>query len=246
MTQTEAQPPQPPQSSPPSQPPAAPHPAGEELPGEEARARLAPLTAEVAADPGRVATLFPAVARRVARGPGDPGDPDGLLSWRLEDRARVAVLAAAARAWCERGEPHRVAEATAALYRYGDADEKRAVLRALDVLDRPGGPGGIGEAGLPLVTDALRSNDPRLIAAALGPYAARRLDAAAWRHGVLKCLFTGVPLAAVAGLADRADAELARMAADYVRERQAAGRDVPPDAERLLALPSPGGPQKED
>jgi hypothetical protein len=186
-----------------------------------ARERLAALTAEVRADPARIGVLFPAVARRVARGPADPADPGGLLTPRLEDAARVALLRAAAPDAAE----------LAALYRHGDADEKRAVLRALPELALDP-----ADAALPLVADALRTNDPRLIAAALGPYAARHLDNAAWRQGVLKCLFTGVPLDAVAALAERAagDPELARMAADYRDERLAAGRPVPPDVSKLL------------
>ncbi|SFB92370.1 EboA domain-containing protein [Streptomyces aidingensis] len=212
----------------------------------------AALLAEVRAAPERIGVLFPAVARVAGRGPvrpadrddpADPADPDGLLAPRIEDRARVALLLAAARA--ARWPAARLAEETAALYRFGDADEKRAVLHALDPLDRPDGRAGegaepgaepLGDAGLPLVADALRTNDPRLLAAALGPYAARRLPAPAWRQAVLKCLFTGVPLAAVAGWEGRADGELARMVADYAAERQAAGRSVPPDARRILAL----------
>jgi hypothetical protein len=73
-----------------------------------------------------------------------------------------------------------------------------------------------------------------LVAAALGPFAAAHLDPHTWRHGVLKCLFTGVPLAAVHDLDRRADDELRRMTADYATEREAAGRPVPDDALRLL------------
>ncbi|MFJ6939989.1 EboA domain-containing protein [Streptomyces sp. NPDC101132] len=118
------------------------------------------------------------------------------------------------------------------LYRQGTAAERRAVLRALSYL-------GLDPAhGVPLVEDALRANDTRLVAAAVGPYAARHLPAHAWRHAVLKCLFTGVPLARVAALADRArgDAELARMLTDYAAERTAAGRTVPADLRRAQAL----------
>ncbi|WP_193475535.1 EboA domain-containing protein, partial [Streptomyces griseomycini] len=95
-----------------------------------------------------------------------------------------------------------------------------------------------GPEALPLVEDALRTNDTRLLAAALGPYAARHLDAHAWRHAVLKCLFTGVGLDRVADLARRArgDGELARMLTDYAAERTAAGRPVPEDLHRVLAL----------
>jgi hypothetical protein len=186
-----------------------------------ARERLARLADEVRADPSRIAVLFPAVARRVARGPADPADPDGLLTPRLEDAARAELLRAAA--------PD--ADELADLYRYGDADEKRAVLRALPALTLDP-----ADAAVPLLADALRTNDPRLIAAALGPYAARHLGAPAWRDGVLKCLSTGVPLDAVAALAERAatDPELARMAAAFRDERLAAGRPVPPDVRRLL------------
>nr|WP_238424347.1 EboA domain-containing protein [Micromonospora parastrephiae] len=72
-----------------------------------------------------------------------------------------------------------------------------------------------------------------MVAAALGPYA-RHLDAAAWRQAVLKCVFSGVPLAAVADLDSRADSELAAMLAALAAERHAAGRELPADATDLL------------
>ncbi|KOV72360.1 sugar phosphate isomerase [Streptomyces sp. NRRL WC-3723] len=117
------------------------------------------------------------------------------------------------------------------VYRQGTAAERRAVLLALPHLVP-------GPDALPLVEDALRTNDTRLLAAAVGPYAARHLDAHGWRQAVLKCLFTGVPVEAVAGLADRArgDAELARMLHDFAAERTAAGRPVPSGLYRVLAL----------
>ncbi|MCX4820454.1 EboA domain-containing protein [Streptomyces sp. NBC_01142] len=117
------------------------------------------------------------------------------------------------------------------LYQQGTAAERRAVLLALHSL--VGSP-----AALPLLEDALRTNDTRLVAAAVGPYAAAHLDAHAWRHAVLKCLFTGVPVDAVADLERRAagDGELARMLADYGAERTAAGRTVPSDLPRVLTL----------
>ncbi|MFD1152770.1 EboA domain-containing protein, partial [Saccharothrix hoggarensis] len=63
---------------------------------------------------------------------------------------------------------------------------------------------------------------------------AEHLDAHAWRHGVLKCLFTGVPLTVVAGLDRRVDEELRRMVGAFADERRAAGRAVPDDALDLL------------
>ncbi|POX44884.1 EboA domain-containing protein, partial [Streptomyces sp. Ru72] len=95
--------------------------------------------------------------------------------------------------------------------------------------------------GLPLVEDALRTNDTRLLAAAVGPYAARHLSPHLWRQAVLKCLFTGVGVDRVADLPGRArgDTELARMLGDYAAERSAAGRPVPDDLYRVLALTEP-------
>ncbi|MFF9200936.1 EboA domain-containing protein [Streptomyces sp. NPDC014986] len=140
------------------------------------------------------------------------------------DAARVLVLHAA----------HADADTLTRVYSQGTADERRAVLHALTHCVT-------GPDALPLVEDALRTNDTRLVAAALGPYAARHLDAHAWRHAVLKCLFTGVGLDHVADLARRArgDGELARMLADYAEERTAAGRPVPEDLHRVLALTGP-------
>jgi hypothetical protein len=139
----------------------------------------------------------------------------------LAEAARVLLLHAAR------------ADATtlARVYRQGTADERRAVLQALPHLVP-------GPDALPIVEDALRTNDTRLVAAAVGPYAAMHLDAHNWRHAVLKCLFTGVPVEAVADLPRRAraDAELARMLADYADERTAAGRPVPQDLHHVLDL----------
>ncbi|MFF4833677.1 EboA domain-containing protein [Streptomyces sp. NPDC001315] len=137
------------------------------------------------------------------------------------DAARVLILDAA------RADP----AALTRVYFQGTADERRAVLHALPHLVP-------GPDAVPLVEDALRTNDTRLLAAAVGPYAARHLAPHHWRHAVLKCLFTGVPVAEVSDLARRAhgDAELARMLDDYAAERTAAGRPVPEDLHRVLAL----------
>ncbi|MFD3496658.1 EboA domain-containing protein [Streptomyces sp. NPDC058676] len=125
-------------------------------------------------------------------------------------------------------------DALTRVYAQGTAAERRAVLHALPHLVP-------GPDALPLVEDALRTNDTHLLAAAVGPYAARHLPAHHWRHAVLKCLFTGVPVDAVADLDGRADAdaELARMLRDYAAERTAAGRPVPEDLYRVLTLTDP-------
>ncbi|MET8677366.1 EboA domain-containing protein [Streptomyces sp. NPDC004647] len=161
---------------------------------------------------------------------GAPGaEPGGTSGSDPVDAARVLLLHAA------RPDAGTVTR----LYTHGTAAERRAVLLALPYL-------GLGADAVPLVEDALRANDTRLVAAAVGPYAAQYLPAHAWRHAVLKCLFTGVPVAAVGGLGRRArdDAELARMLTDYARERTAAGRPVPDDLHRVLALTTPSGSEE--
>ncbi|MFF8097987.1 EboA domain-containing protein [Streptomyces sp. NPDC016675] len=138
------------------------------------------------------------------------------------DAARVLLLTAA--------HPHPAV--LTRLYRQGTAPERRAVLLALHPLHCD------PATGLPLVEDALRTNDTTLFTAALGPWTARHLDAHQWRHAVLKCLFTGVPVTQVADLATRArgDTELARMLRAHAAERTAAHREIPDGLPHVLAL----------
>jgi L-ribulose-5-phosphate 3-epimerase len=185
----------------------------------------------IRSEPSRVRTSFPAVGRKVGRTAVRPDvDPDGLVHGTLDDRARGRLLAALASAL----DTDTLVKEVEELYRYGDGAERRGVLRNLHVL--PTDDPHVVELGVRLVTDALRANDTGLVAAALGRFAADHLDDHAWRHGVLKCLFTGVPTAAVVDLDRRRDAELVRMVSDFAAERRAAGRPVPPDAEAILAL----------
>ncbi|WP_447007713.1 EboA domain-containing protein [Saccharothrix isguenensis] len=187
---------------------------------------LAEAESAVLADPTSIRALFPAVGREVGRKPVRGGsDPLGVVHGTVDDVARTKLLAALASAV----GPEELAAELTSLYHHGDDAERRGVLRAL---------ASVGDkapvVGVELVKDALRSNDTRLVAAALGPFAAEHLDAHSWRHGVLKCLFLGVPLTAVAGLDRRADAELRRMVGAFADERRAAGRAVPDDAFDLL------------
>ncbi|MFJ8952863.1 MULTISPECIES: EboA domain-containing protein [unclassified Streptomyces] len=192
---------------------------------------------DAALDATARAWLHAALADAAAR-PTAPGIPElGLAAWQLR------FAEAGRRTGDERADAvrllllHAVRADTAtltALYAQGTAAERRAVLLALPHLVE-------GPDALPLIEDALRANDTRLVAAAVGPYAAAHLPDHAWRHAVLKCLFTGVPVDAVAHLADRArgDGELARMLGDFADERTAAGRPVPDDLHRVLALTAP-------
>jgi hypothetical protein len=186
---------------------------------EAGAAWLADAEQQVVADPAALPVLFPQVGRRVGR--GELRDPR-LAGWTVDDAARAVLLVAAGEA---------AGAQITGLYRHGDANERRGVLRALDVveLDAQG-----RAAGAELVGDALRTNDLRLVAAALGPFGVGTLDDEGLSHAVLKCVFTGVPLRAVHGLRERATPGMARMLAGYVHERIAAGRAVPAEVWPLI------------
>ncbi|NGN92598.1 sugar phosphate isomerase [Nocardioides sp. KC13] len=184
--------------------------------------------AEIQTEPTRIRTRFPAAARELGRSPGTATEPG---EERVEDDVRLRLLGALGRGLAD--DADRLSTEVHDLYRFGDADERRAVVLGLGLLSEE-----LGDRAVDLLHDALRTNDPRLVAAAVGTYAAR-LDDAMWRQAVLKCLFVGVPLRLVSGLDDRADDELRRMVADYAAERQAAGREVPSDALPFLSAPVP-------
>jgi hypothetical protein len=177
--------------------------------------KLAVARAEVAAEGSRIAVIFPAVGRMVGRELLTP-EADGTdpHTWTVADAARTLLLVSLG---------DRVDREIQGLYRHGDGEERRGVLRALPFLpiDR--------EIGLALVEDALRTNDVRLIAAACGPYASAELDDDAIAQATLKCVFVGVPLGGFVGLEDRLTPEIAEMLARFAHERVAAGRDVPDD-----------------
>jgi hypothetical protein len=181
--------------------------------------------ARVRATPGAIASVFPAVGRGVGRGPLDPeatGDP--ITSWSVDDAARTLLLVAL-------GDDAE--SELELLYRHGDARERRGVLRSLAFIDVD------LTLSLRLVDDALRTNDVSLIAAAMGPFAAERVDDAAYAQGVLKCVFVGVSLTEVAGTRERTTPALSAMLSRYVHERIAAGRTVPPDVWPLIDLYPP-------
>ena len=192
---------------------------------------------EVTAEPQRIVVLFPAAGRAVGRAPIDPvADPLGVRHGTVDDRARAELVCALLAAL----PPAAAAPQLADLYRFGDDAERRGVLCGLNESSSTGP--DVAAVGIQLVSDALRTNDPRLVAAALGAFAAAHLDQHAWRHGVLKALFMGIPLGVVAGLEHRADPELTRMAAALIAERQAAGRAVSDDMTRLATITTtPGG-----
>ena len=186
----------------------------------EARAKpeglewLREASAAAAADASSLRSRFAMVGRKVGRETLDEdADPNDVWAWTVEDAARVLLLVAAG----ERAEAE-----LAELYRFGDAAERRGVLQALPYLN-------IDDRGLALVDDAIRTNDTRLIAAALGPYATKYLSDEQYDQAVLKCVFVGVPITGLDGIPSRVTPDGARMLGAFVHERVAAGRDLPPE-----------------
>lgn len=195
----------------------------------------------VAESPATIRARFPAVSRKVGRGPLDPAtDPDDPFVATVDDGARALLIASLPAA----DRPVELPE----LYRHGDTREKRGALRSLDLLAaEPGGlDGPMRPVARDLVDDAMRTNDTRLVAAALGTAGVAVLDDEALAQAVLKCVFVGVDIDRIPGLHDRITPELSRMMADFVHERIAAGRDVPaqvwpvidahPPTDRLAAI----------
>jgi hypothetical protein len=186
----------------------------------EARSWLEERRTNVINEERPLGEVFPAVARHVGRDVLDDG-------WSVDEVARAVLILAFAN---ERSADDTMTELTE-LYRYGDPAEKLAVLRALSVTELND---ALGNRMTALLGDAVRTNDQRLLAVALGPYATAHLDDEAFRQAVLKCVFTGVPLELVDGLPERADEELTRMMSDFAAERTAAGRPVPADIRPYL------------
>jgi hypothetical protein len=203
----------------------------EERVSPEGLAWVREAVAAIEADPAAVRTRFPMAGRKAGRGTLDPdANPDDVHAWTVDDAARTLLLVALG---------DGVEAELRDLYRFGDAAERRGLLRALPYLP-------VDDRVVDIVDDAIRTNDTRLVAAALGPYATEHLDDAAYDQAVLKCVFIGVPIAPLDGLPVRATAETARMLAAFVHERVAAGRDIPaevwdvidrhPPADELAAI----------
>ncbi|MFW7415141.1 EboA domain-containing protein [Demequina sp. SO4-18] len=194
---------------------------------------LAQAQQDVRSDPTTVTRAFALAGRKVGRGPVQPeSDPLGVVHGGIEDAARARLVLALVETSGDRAAP-----VLDDLYRLGDSAERRGVLRGLDAVVDHGAemPKDVAKVGVDLVAEALRANEEALVAAAVGPFAAAHLDQHTWRHAVLKLVFMGVSLDAVAQLDERRDSEVARMARDFASERRAAGRPVPEDVSRLTS-----------
>lgn len=148
-----------------------------------------------------------------------PGGAMPAAHWTLAEAGRVLLLLAARAA-----HPAQADSLAGQVFRQGDEAEAGAALRGLALLDE----GGRLKAH---ALEAGRTNNKALYSCLLqhNPYPAAFYTDHEFNQLVLKALFLGLPITAVAGLAARANPELSRMCEDYIDERLAAGRGVPGD-----------------
>jgi hypothetical protein len=178
---------------------------------------------------------FAGASRRFGRTPLHLSDHDLSelnrlgVTWTLaatrDEFGRIAMLVAAA------------SEAPRALfqsilqrcYDEGDTRERRSILRALPLLPS-------AERFVAPALEACRSHLQPLFEAMAcdNPYPSRYFPDLPMNHMVLKAVSLGTALDRIIGLEQRMTPELRRMAADYVSERQAAGRSIPADVWLLL------------
>jgi hypothetical protein len=214
-----------------------------QLLGEAIRAQLTPEAAAwlgesfraVLADPAELGRRWSAAGRKLGKGRVDVA-PEVGEEWPFvprgwgADEAGRALLLLGAIGKTPPGDHRKLVET---LFRTGEMREQQAVLKLLGYLPEP-------DRYVPLATEAVRTNVLSVIEAIAcdNPFPGRHLSEEAFNQMVLKCLFNGIPLGRIEGLAGRRTPELVRMVEGYASERRAAGRPVPADAALILD----GGP----
>jgi len=136
--------------------------------------------------------------------------------------------------------PSELATVLEATYDEGDGLERIAVIRSLALLPFP-------ERFVELARDAGRSNEVSLFGALAcnNPYPARFYSELAWNQLHMKAVFLDLPLAQLAGARERDNAELSRMALQYIEQQESAGRRFPPELFLpMAAFPPPGAVAK--
>jgi hypothetical protein len=132
--------------------------------------------------------------------------------------------------------PQQLAAAVQAAYDEGDSQEKLAVMRALPLLPE-------AERFVSIALDIGRCNELDLFSslAVRNPYPSRHYNELAWNKLYMKAVFLDVPLEHMLGVEERNNAELSRMALEYVEQQESAGRRFPNEIWSVVAaVPAPG------
>jgi len=188
----------------------------------------------------RLSQAYTIAARRFGKQPLDPTDDERamvaaidpeltLAQWDATDLGRVALLHAVFEGALSADDATALA---IDVYEAGDAREQQSWLRAVCLLPD-------NDRYAATAIDACRTNILPLFEsiACENPFPLRRFPELNFNQMVLKAVFNNVALARIVGLERRLNAELSRMAAAYVSERQAAGRTVPDDISLVLEEP---------
>jgi len=139
--------------------------------------------------------------------------------------ARIACLLRAAQLLGEEKTPRFVHE----LFTRGDTPEKCAILCALPLFSCPQ---DYHDTAVLATRGYIREVFESI--ALQNPYPAKYFGDPVFNQMLLKAFFLDVPLADVIGLDRRINDELHRMAADFIKERTAAGRALPKDIDLIL------------
>jgi hypothetical protein len=145
--------------------------------------------------------------------------------WGTDEAARVALVLAT-----YRNDDNAFAARVDRLCATGELTEQVAYLKGFAIFPA-------ARALHDRAREAVRSSiAPVFEAIACGnPYPRDHFDESAWNQMVVKCVFSGVPIAAVVGLRERRNPELIAMLGDLVSERTAAGRPTPDAVHRYIA-----------
>jgi hypothetical protein len=152
--------------------------------------------------------------------------PDWLpAGWTLDQAARLAALLTAARL----NDAEWFDDALETLFATADGRGLVALYQGLPLYPEPErlvsrAREGVRHAIVPVFQAVAQHN----------AFPARYFDEDGWNQMVLKAVFLDCRLDPIVGLDRRANAHLAAMLCDYVRERSAAGRTVPWDLWRCV------------
>jgi len=147
-------------------------------------------------------------------------------TWTTDEAARAMLLLE-----CSQNSSHEEsAKCIHECFRYSDKFELAALLKSLPLLPKP-------ETFLHHAREACRSNiqDVFMAIAYDNIYPANFFSTDAFNQMVMKAFFMGIFINPILQLDETINEDLARMALDYMEEREAAGRAVPFDLWRVVA-----------
>ena len=152
---------------------------------------------------------------------------DCARAWSLERCARAALILRGV-ASSGQEEQQRIVDE---LYRTGDNHERCALLCCLSAMPEP-------KRFVETAVEACRTHvvDVFEAIACENVYPAMFFGESAFNQMVLKAIFLEVAVDRITGLDRRANEDLARMVNGYASERTCAGRAVPADVDRVIAL----------